>query len=98
MARLVLLQVHRHAKVADLADAVVVQEDVSRRQVSVHDLELITDCLVIGGGGEQEEIFLTFLLAMYSIPLAMSCANPESLLGDKGIAELRTVPTFPPIE
>lgn len=88
LRRLDLLQVDRHPKVADLADAVVVQQDVSRRKVPVDDLK----------GSQQFKKSLlqtiqkqarTFLSAMYSMPRAMSWAKPVSLRGERGMMGVR---------
>ena len=39
LRRLDLLQIDRHAEVADLADPVVIQQDVASRQIPVDDLK-----------------------------------------------------------
>jgi len=81
------VQIDGHAKVTDLAHAVVIEEHIASGQISMNNLFWL-NVNKYGFNRLYQDFLLTLLPAMYSIPQAMSSANPAKVRGDKG-ARLR---------
>jgi hypothetical protein len=88
------VQVDWHAKITDLADAIVIEQNISCRQVSMDNLDnckaiMDYDLQLSFTKLKKKNFPQTFFSAMYSMPRAISSAKPVKRRGESGITGCR---------